>query len=252
MGTIDPATGRVTRGWPSLARLIVVLMAGAVLSMLVMGPQAWNAARTAAGSAACRNNIHQIGLALESYHEAWGRFPPAYLADEHGRPMHSWRVLILPYLEQYDLYTSYNFAQPWDGPGNRPLVDRMPGVYACLNRHPDQRKSLTSYAAITGEGTAFPGDRSTDRAAIRDGTSTTLMLGEVADVAIPWTAPWDIDASALGDPSRPGMSTRDPGGPVVMFADGRYRRLVEPLSPATLRALSSIDGGEPIDPEILP
>jgi hypothetical protein len=65
------------------------------------------------------NNLKQIGLALRNYHDAYGRFPPAYVADGHGPPMHSRRVLILPWLEKREIYDRYRFDEPWDGPNNR-------------------------------------------------------------------------------------------------------------------------------------
>ena len=57
--------------------------------------------------------------ALQAYHQANGCFPPAYIADKNGKPMHSWRVLILPYLDYDDLYKAYDFSEPWDGPKNK-------------------------------------------------------------------------------------------------------------------------------------
>ena len=66
-------------------------------------------------------------MAVANYHETYGCFPPAYVADRDGKPMHSWRVLILPFLEQRELYNAYNFAEPWDGPNNRKLADGSGG-----------------------------------------------------------------------------------------------------------------------------
>src|SRR4051812_10595310 len=77
----------------------------------------------------CLGHLKEIGIALHNYHADYGVFPPAYVADASGRPLHSWRVLILPYLEQKPLYNRYNFSEPWDGPNNRRLASQMPGVY---------------------------------------------------------------------------------------------------------------------------
>ena len=79
--------------------------------------------------AQCRNNLKQIVLALQSYHQANGCFPPAYIADKNGKPMHSWRVLILPYLDRNALYKAYNFSEPWDGPNNKKLLALASRVY---------------------------------------------------------------------------------------------------------------------------
>ena len=96
---------------------------------LLPGPRAREAGRRPK----CGNNLKQIGLAMANYCNAYGRFPPAVIADASGRPMHSWRLLLLPFLlsEEKALYSSYNFDQPWDGPDNIRLADRMPAVYRC-------------------------------------------------------------------------------------------------------------------------
>src|SRR4051812_9073955 len=74
--------------------------------------------REASKRTQCKNNLKEIALALHNYHEAYGCFPPAYIADKDGRPMHSWRVLILPYLDEKPLYLKYRFDEPWNGPHN--------------------------------------------------------------------------------------------------------------------------------------
>ena len=115
------------------------------LLMLVSLPAlfAWAAAFSRKESATrvhCVNSLKQIALALYSYHDEFGRLPPAYVPDENGRPKHSWRVLILPHLLKNDapgsdemkrIYASYDFSEPWDGPHNRQLARRMPLVYGC-------------------------------------------------------------------------------------------------------------------------
>jgi Protein of unknown function (DUF1559) len=68
-------------------------------------------------------------LAVANYHETYGCFPPAYVADRDGKPIHSWRVLILPFLEQQELYRAYNFDEPWNGPNNRKLASRVGKIY---------------------------------------------------------------------------------------------------------------------------
>src|SRR5262245_60656054 len=72
--------------------------------------------------ATCANNLRNISLALCQYHDIHGTFPPAYITDEDGRPMHSWRVLLLPYLDQHSVYRQYRFDEPWDGPNNSALA----------------------------------------------------------------------------------------------------------------------------------
>src|SRR5262245_15742705 len=77
----------------------------------------------------CSNHLKQIGLALQNYHDTFGSFPPAYIADSKGQPIHSWRVLILPFIEQRQLYDKYRFDEPWDGPNNSNLHGEIVEVF---------------------------------------------------------------------------------------------------------------------------
>src|SRR4029077_12783364 len=124
------------------------------------------------------NNLKQIGLALFNYESANGAFPPAYIADASGKPMHSWRVLILPYIDQAPLYDQYKFDEPWDGPNNSRLLSQMPPVYACPSHANTGAKSNTAYAAVFGEHCIFRGDNPVRIGEIIDGASNTLMIVE--------------------------------------------------------------------------
>jgi hypothetical protein len=190
-------------------------------------------------------------LAVHNYASAHdGHFPPAFVADAQGRPMHSWRVLLLPFLEQQELYAAYNFAQPWDGPDNRKLADRIGAIY----RRPEDPpgSTLTRFVAVVGEPTVFPGARSVKLDEISDGTSKTLMFVEVADSDIPWMEPRDLKFDAI--PMRinatgthaPRIGSTYPDVRAA-FADGSVRRLKDTTAPATLRALLTARGGEVIE-----
>lgn len=106
--------------WRAAGIVFLILLYGGCLVCLerLAGAQS---VREAARRVSCLNNLRHIELALHNYHNAHGCFPPAYIVDESGRPMHSWRVL-LPYLEQEALYDQYDFSEPWDGPNNRKLA----------------------------------------------------------------------------------------------------------------------------------
>ena len=188
-------------------------------------------------------------MALHNYHSTYGCFPPAYIADSTGKPMHSWRVLILPWLERSDLYNQYHFDEPWNGPNNIKLLNSIPTIYVCPSWH-DYTTTLTSYVAVTGPGTLFPNERSTRIEDVTDGTSNTLVVGEVANVRIPWTAPRDLDVRTmslqLNDAQRPGISSKHPGGANVGLADGSTRFARESITPGNLKALFTIAGGEGI------
>ena len=80
------------------------------------------AARESKRQMVCAQNLKQIGLAMHAYHQKYGSFPPAYIAGKDGKPKHSWRLLILPFLDQEDLYREYRFDEPWNGPHNSQLA----------------------------------------------------------------------------------------------------------------------------------
>ncbi|HUG92760.1 MAG TPA: DUF1559 domain-containing protein, partial [Planctomycetaceae bacterium] len=147
----------------------------------------------------CKNNLHQIGVALYSYHDRYGSFPPAYLADENGRQMHSWRVLLLPYLDEEARYEKYRFDEPWGGPNNRRLAVQTPSAYCCPsdNRLRNRDEALTSYLAVTDPGAAFNGDRAAALDDIRDGPAKTLLVVESPGPPMHWMQPDDLAPDEL-------------------------------------------------------
>jgi prepilin-type processing-associated H-X9-DG protein len=199
------------------------------------------------------NNLYQIGSAMRNYHDAYGRFPPAYLADKNGRPMHSWRVLLLPFLECEDTYKAYRFDEPCDSPHNRALTDsaEVRKMFAChSDRHargePDDWE--TNYVMIVGPGTISDGPNSVRLGDITDGSANTIMIVEVAGSGIHWAEPRDLKADEIGyrtnDPDAPGISSRHRGGAHVLFCDGSVWLLKDSLDPTTVKALTTIAGGE--------
>lgn len=222
--------------------LWAVLVCGLITFIFTALCRAIEAAREAARSAACRGNLCALEVALLNYHEVYGHFPPAYVVDADGRPMHSWRVLLLEFMDQ-DLYASYRFSEPWDGPNNRKLASQVPSFYACPNAADGLRTHArwTSYVAVVGPETAFPGVQATKRADFGAGRGETIAIAEVANSGIAWTEPRDLDLKSmsfsLNDPSRPSISTFDRDGPGVVFIDGSNGRLSWDLPPKALRAL---------------
>ncbi|HEX6963403.1 MAG TPA: DUF1559 domain-containing protein, partial [Lacipirellula sp.] len=172
-----------------------------VAALLLLAP-AVATARNSALRNKCILNIKQIMLALESYRSDNGAYPPAYIADAEGRPMHSWRVLILPYIDERELYEAYNFDEPWDGPNNRKLWGRMPNIYECPEVKAcrqagcppcaDRPADVASYVAVVGEGTAWPGGRGRKTAELVDPSAETLVVLEYCGGTQPWTAPVDL------------------------------------------------------------
>ena len=217
----------------------------------------------------CLNNLKQIGLALRGYHDTYGCFPPAYIADKNGKPMHSWRVLILPYLDNVGLYRRYRFDEPWDGPHNRKLHSDYMNAFRCPDDSATPR-TMTSFVAVVGPGTAWPGSTTAKLSDFTDGPSQTIMVVETANSGIHWMEPKDLELAkmpmAINPESGKGISgehergasvefvdgrlqfLRRIGGANVLFADGAARILAADLSTTLLRALLTIGGGERLEP----
>jgi prepilin-type processing-associated H-X9-DG protein len=236
-----------------MMRLIFVV--ACVSGVAVAVDRSVNAPRYVNKRAWCGNNIKQIGLAMHNYHAAYGAFPPAYVADDSGRQLHSWRVLLLPFLEMQSLYDRYRFDEPWDGPHNITLLREMPEVFVCpANPASGPAPSTwTSYVVIRGAATMFPGAKSVSLEQVTDGLAFTIAVVEVTNVRIPWTKPEDLDLHTMSlqinDRDKPSVSSNHPGGANSVFADGAYHALRESISGIRLRALATIAGGETVSPD---
>jgi len=237
--------------YPRLAELATVLAIIALLFFLFLPAE--RGAREASPRSQCRNNLKAIGMALHNYHDVFGTFPPAYVSDENGRPMHSWRVLLLPYFDSghisdKQLYEDYDFSEPWDGPHNVKLLKRRPSVYACPSHEADP--TLTAYAAIVGEECVFNGTLPVSIAEITDGLSNTGMISEVTHARIRWTEPRDISLGAFPGIGQPdGFSSDHDGGVFLMRADGSVKFLSEDEPTEKVRAFLTCAGGEINDPD---
>lgn len=198
--------------------------------------------------AVCCNNLRQILLALHNYHDAYGCFPPAYVADKNGRPMHSWRTLILPYLDRSDIYKQYRFDESWDGPNNSRLTGSIKlNSFRCAQDR-ESPPTHTNSLAVIGPETAWPGSRCVRIEDFRKGTCNTILLVEVRHSGIAWMEPRDLDmrqmAPGINAKAVQGISSNHPAGANVGFADGSVRFLPDSLTPAELDAMLSIRGGE--------
>lgn len=197
--------------------------------------------------AACCNNLGQLAVALCQYRAAYGVFPPAYVVDQQGRPKHSWRVLILPFINQRGLYQRYRFDEPWDGPHNRQLAKECPALFRCpadQNAPPGR----TNYVAVVGPSTAWPGTTSRSFGQFPHGPAATLLLVEVTDTSIWWLEPRDLVFKkipfALNAPNGRGISSRHPGGVNCAFADSHLEFLSDTISGEALRKELMVDGGD--------
>jgi beta-lactamase regulating signal transducer with metallopeptidase domain len=228
-------------------------------------------ARQAARRSQGMNNLKQLALAMLNYESARGRFPPAvgytyrkdgevyrlepeptvlppsrisYIyrkdGEEHRSEYpHSWRVAILPYMEQMALYEQYQFDEPWDSEANLKVLAQMPGVFR--SPHDEPSSTNTSYFVFTGPETLFAGEEGTQLREVRDGTARTLMLVETKQ-PVPWTKPEDIPYAA-GQPV-PKLGGWVPGEFLAAIADGSVLPVAADIDEATLRAWITKAGGE--------
>ena len=180
--------------------VLVVLLGfgclGAPILLALLLP-AVQVSREAARRAQCSNNLKQIGLALHNYHDTYKCFPPAVITDADGNPRYSWRVAILPYIEQSARDDRYDSNVAWDDPANDMVRMTQIAAYQC----PSDENCLpngTNYVMITGENTLgnLP-NKSRRIRDIIDGTSNTIAVVEIVDSGIEWSEPRDLSIEEL-------------------------------------------------------
>jgi prepilin-type N-terminal cleavage/methylation domain-containing protein/prepilin-type processing-associated H-X9-DG protein len=227
--------------------LIEFLVVCAIIAILValMLPGTRGGAR--ARRSQCKNNLKQLGLALHNYHDTYGSFPPAYTVDEAGNRLHSWRTLILPYVDQAPLYETIDLSKPWDDPVNAQAFEASLYAYQCPSAtiEPGQ----TTYMAIVGDQHAFSETTGREISEIKDGTSNTVMVIEVAAAdTVHWMSPHDVDGeyfSGLNEDSE----LSHLGGLQVLFADGSVQFVSIEGTSEQRNALSTIVGDDESWPE---
>ena len=210
---------------------------GVAVALLLPAVQA---AREAARRSKCVNNLSQIGLGLHNYHNANNHFPTGVF-DKKGKALLSWRVQILPYLEQQKLYDEFKLDEPWDSAHNKPLIDKMPAVFACPTRM-NPKPGMTQYRGFNGEKGFFEDPDGTTIASMTDGTSNTIAVGEFKEAVI-WTKP---DDAKTDDPGA-FFGSEHPGGFNVLLGDGAVRFLKYSIDKVILKALVTRNGGEVIN-----
>jgi len=201
-------------------------------------------ARGAARRATSMNKMKQIAIAMHVHHEAHGQFPPAYSTDENGKPLLSWRVHILPFIEERGLYEQFHLDEPWDSDHNKTLIPLMPQDY----KRPggNAGPGMTNYLTVRGEKTVFPGKEKVSISDITDGSSNTIMAVEVADyAAVTWTSPEDYEYDE-DFPASDLLGTR-PEGFIAAYCDGSVRLIGNGGDSDWLKAHFTRNGGEVVD-----
>ena len=229
------------------------------------------------------NNLKQMALAMHNFNDSTGQLPPAVVYDRDGKPLYSWRVLLLPYVEENQLYNEFHLDEPWDSPNNKPLLARMPKIYAPPRSGPPKEPYATYYQVFDGPGAAFDSDKSKGLhpfnpmglmpfgapapggpgqpggpalmqganvsripATFTDGTSNTILIAEAGD-PVPWSAPGDLRWDPNGP--LPKLGGLFYGNFNVALGDGSTRYIPKSISQTTLRAAITANGGEILGPD---
>ena len=228
--------------------LVTTLLLGPAVLIALLLP-AVQKVREAAVRAKAVNDGKQIGLGVINFRDLKSRMPAAggdpTLADQaKGQPVHpslSWRVAILPYIEEYDLYKSFDTGKAWDDASNRPRSDRIVKIYTDPTTPADP---ATRYRAFVGPGVVFDPDRAggpPTLADITDGTSNTILAVEAAD-KVPWPQFKELPFDPKG-PLPPIGQAKQPRA-LVVFCDGSVQMVSSAVSPEVLRAAITRAGGE--------
>ncbi len=204
------------------------------------------ASRQAAKRVQSANNLKQIGLAFHNFESVYSELPTSdgMVHRDNKRSFeypYSWRVAILPFIEQNKLFEQYKFDEPWDSASNLKVLAQMPAIY----RHPDAPavSTNTSYVLLTGPETMFKPKSPAMFSEITDGLSNTIMVAE-AVTEIPWTKPQDFEFDATSPLFS--LGGYSPEGFNVVIGDGSVRFISKNIDKQVFRAMITAAGGEVI------
>jgi len=196
------------------------------------------ASRGAGDRAFNQNQLRAIGRAMQLYSDTEGGLPAAAICDPSGKPLLSWRVAILPYLEQDNLYKQFHLNEPWDSPHNKSLLPLMPKQFSPRNQ---TGESLTPYRVFANGGALDLRSKS-PLTSFTDGTSNTFLVVETVDL-VEWTQPEVLDPNRI-----PALGSGGKGQFSAVMADGSVKSLPTTMSQVELKALITKNGGEPVRP----
>jgi prepilin-type processing-associated H-X9-DG protein len=237
---IERSEGRTTGSGLASSGIVFAGLSFVIVPLLAFQLRS---AREAAQSARCMVNLKEIGLAMHRYHEAARQLPPAGITDAQGKPLLSWRVLLLPFLGEVELFEQFHLDEPWDGPHNKGLLEMMPPIYSERDQPPGEI-GLTRYQVFVGPGTLFEPKAVVRLADVEDVKEHTIMVVEASD-PVPWTKP----AELVFDPGKP-LARLDgihSGGFNALFADGMVRFLKQSIAERDLHAIITRNGEEPVE-----
>ncbi len=190
------------------------------------------------------NNLKQIAIAMHNYHDVNKHLPAAASYDAAGKPLLSWRVHILPYIDQTALYDQFKLDEPWDSEHNKKLAQVVPKTYLNPNLH--LNPSMTTYVVPVGEGTVFGGKEGLKFRDIRDGASNTLMVvAATPENAVIWTKPDDLPVTEAD--SKKGLFNAHRHQFLGVLCDGSVHVFADSIAAKTLWNLMGANDGEVVD-----
>ncbi|WP_425400611.1 DUF1559 domain-containing protein [Aeoliella sp.] len=224
-----------------LGRLLLYgFIIGVVIALLL---PAKRSAREAARRNSCLNNMKMILLGLQGYHDANGELPPAYTVDDNGNRLHSWRTLILPYMEGTTVYKSIDLTKPWDDPANAEARESVVETYVCPSASYED-EHLTTYVAVVGPEFLFSGPTSRTFVDVSDGLSNTIAVVEIGlEHAVHWMSPEDVDENFVLN-TEGAMETGHSGIFIAGFLDGHVEAIELAMDRNELRKMLTIAGRE--------
>ena len=221
------------------------MVIGVLVALLLPAVQA---AREAARRNAAMNNLRQIMLGLLNYESAHASFPAHASYDANGKPLLSWRVHILPYLEQQALYDQFHLEEPWDSDHNKTLVRHMPPVFLDPNSRQAAGEGKSNYLGVEGDGYFFDGTgQGRGITSIEDGLTNTIAIVQIGDdAAAVWTQP---DDWSPGDENPLDGAGGLNAGDIFLagFCDGHVQPIYKNIDPTTFVSMLTAAGGEIIN-----
>ena len=227
---------------------VMVVVIGVLIALLLPAVQQ---ARTAARSTQSKNNLKQIGLAMHNYYDVYSMFPLGGIYTKNDEPYNAWMTSILPFVEQANLYSQIDFNQPWTAPKNQPVFQSVIPAFLNPNIGPEVSKVVGGFGAshYAGNSQVLKNNSSVKFDEMTDGTSNTILAGEVSGGFMAWG-----DSENRRDPANGfGTAPNQFGGPAsgrrgvnMLLADGSVRFISEDVDLQTLKALASPDGNEQV------
>jgi len=195
-------------------------------------------------SASVGQKLQQIGLAMYNYDATFGRLPKAAIHSPQGKPLLSWRVELLPFVEHDSLYREFNPKEAWDHPDNKRLLEKMPAIFGMDPTDPGFAKNRTRFQVIQAKGGVFDGDTATQLAQMKDGSSNTLLVLEAGE-SIEWTKPDQLRFDPKG--AMPKLGNPAQRECLILLGDASIQPISRDVSAEAFGPLVTKNGNDSLD-----